>query len=229
MKQPFSTETPDYHADAPLTSYQRAKQEWDDRIGGARVQAKNWRFMALLSMIVSLILLVMLIISLSLDHTVVYVAQVGPGGRVVNVAPLEKSYTPTSAEKEYFLGQFIQLIRSIPLDPVVAKRNWVSAYQFLSARGAQQLNTIMRENNPLKVLGDKTVTVNISDINPISENSYHVDWTEKTIDSSGKLDSTISYSGTFTIMVQPPKTQTAILQNPLGIYIVDFHISTREN
>src|SRR3546814_6243625 len=28
----------------PVTPYQRAAQVWDDRIGSARVQAKNWRF-----------------------------------------------------------------------------------------------------------------------------------------------------------------------------------------
>ena len=31
----------------PETPYQRAAQVWDDRIGSARVQAKNWRLMAL--------------------------------------------------------------------------------------------------------------------------------------------------------------------------------------
>ena len=28
------------------TPYQRAKDEWDERMGVARVQAKNWRFIA---------------------------------------------------------------------------------------------------------------------------------------------------------------------------------------
>ena len=31
----------------PATPYQAAGQVWDERIGSARVQAKNWRFMAL--------------------------------------------------------------------------------------------------------------------------------------------------------------------------------------
>ena len=32
--------------EAATTPYQRAGQVWDDRIGSARVQAKNWRLMA---------------------------------------------------------------------------------------------------------------------------------------------------------------------------------------
>ena len=30
----------------PVTPYQKAAQVWDERIGSARVQARNWRLMA---------------------------------------------------------------------------------------------------------------------------------------------------------------------------------------
>ena len=30
----------------PITPYQKAAQVWDDRIGAAIVQAKNWRLLA---------------------------------------------------------------------------------------------------------------------------------------------------------------------------------------
>lgn len=34
----------------PETPYQRAAQVWDDRIGSARVQARNWRLAALMAL-----------------------------------------------------------------------------------------------------------------------------------------------------------------------------------
>ena len=37
----------------PETPYQKAAQIWDERIGSARVQAKNWRYMAFGSLILS--------------------------------------------------------------------------------------------------------------------------------------------------------------------------------
>src|SRR3546814_18978154 len=37
----------------PDTPYQRAGQIWDDRIGSARVQARNWRYMAFGSLFLS--------------------------------------------------------------------------------------------------------------------------------------------------------------------------------
>ncbi|RVB81196.1 conjugal transfer protein TrbF, partial [Mesorhizobium sp. M7A.F.Ca.AU.002.03.1.1] len=37
----------------PETPYQRAAQVWDERIGSARVQAKNWRVMAFGSLVLA--------------------------------------------------------------------------------------------------------------------------------------------------------------------------------
>jgi type IV secretory pathway TrbF-like protein len=45
----------------PVTPYQKAAQVWDERIGSARVQAHNWRLMALGSLMLSLILAAILL------------------------------------------------------------------------------------------------------------------------------------------------------------------------
>jgi len=45
----------------PVTPYQKAAQKWDERIGSARVQAHNWRLMALGSVLLSLILAAVLL------------------------------------------------------------------------------------------------------------------------------------------------------------------------
>lgn len=37
----------------PETPYQHAAQVWDERVGSARVQAKNWRYMAFGSLVLS--------------------------------------------------------------------------------------------------------------------------------------------------------------------------------
>ena len=37
----------------PVTPYQKAAQVWDERIGSARVQARNWRYMAFGCLILS--------------------------------------------------------------------------------------------------------------------------------------------------------------------------------
>ncbi|OGT21403.1 MAG: hypothetical protein A3C55_01865 [Gammaproteobacteria bacterium RIFCSPHIGHO2_02_FULL_42_13] len=210
------------------TPYQRAKDEWDERMGVARVQAKNWRFIALLSTVVALLSLVMLAVSLSMSQNVVYVAQVTTAGRVVNVSPLQVPYQPAEAQEEYFVTQFVKLVREIPMDPVVAKKNWMDAYNFLTERSSKQLNDYFQKNNPVDSLGKQTISVEITDINPISAETYQVDWIETSVDSDGKASAPANFSGTFSLMVQQPTSQKTILLNPLGIYITNFHISVRE-
>lgn len=229
MKKTFDRDPPHYRSPLSETPYLRAKQEWDHRIGDASVSAKNWRFVAVLSLMISVILLVMLIISLSMDSVKVYVAEVTKAGRVINIAPLQVKYQPTQAQTEYFIAHFVKLVRQLPLDPVVAKKSWLQAYQFLTQRASQQLNLYFTQNNPIASLGKQTVSVKINDINLVGGHSYHLDWTETTFNLTGQIEKQQNYSGMFTITYHQPATQQSIYQNPLGIYILDFQISPQES
>jgi len=215
--------------DVVETPYTRARAEWDDRIGNARVQARNWRLVAILSLLVSAVIVALLIIFLSIDHTKIYVAQVTKAGRVVNVAPLSKPYQPTDAQKEYFISEFIKKVRSLPLDPVVAQQNWQSAYNYLTQAGAKQLDAVMAKMQPQKLLGKEAITVKINDINALSPNTFQVDWTETVFSKQGEQSEVRKFSGVFTVAVSQPKTQAQMLANPLGIYIKHFDVNRRES
>ena len=227
MVNPFKKETPPYRADIPETPYQRAQQEWDERIGSARVQAKNWRLAAFAAMLVALFALIALAVVLATRTEKIFIAEVTQGGKIVNIAPLRTTYNPSVAQKEYFIGQFIEMLRSIPLDPVVAKKNWINAYAFLTQRAATKLNAQLQRDNPIAILGKKTVTVKVGSVNALSDNSFVVDWSERVVGIDGGGAEEKSYSGVFTIAIKAPTTQRDILQNPLGIYIVDFNLSEK--
>jgi type IV secretion system protein TrbF len=228
MTNPFKRETDSYKSGMPVTPYQHAKQEWDLRIGSSREQARNWRMFAIFSLIVSTFLAVIIIIILATHKNNIYIAEVTKEGKVVNVAPLLVQYHPTEAQKEYFIVHFIDLIRSIPLDPVMAKKNWLTAYNFLNSRGSERLSYYFKQNNPLELIGKKTVTVQILDINPISTATMNVNWTETTVNTNGQEEAKKYYSGIFTIAIKQPTKNEEILRNPLGIYIIDFNIKPKE-
>ncbi|MCD6048376.1 MAG: hypothetical protein K0S08_2023 [Gammaproteobacteria bacterium] len=227
MTNEFNQETPTYKTAAPETPYLRARQVWDERIASFALGADQWRKIAFGSILLAFLLLILLFVSLSWHKPSLYVAEVSSGGQVMNVKLLQGSYQPTQAQEEYFITQFIKLVRQVPLDPVAAKNNWLTAYNFLTSRGSTVLNQFFQKNNPLQALSKKTVTVNITDVNPISNNTYQVDWTEESVDQRGQVIGQEKMSGVFTVVVQAPKTEQEILQNPLGIYITDFHISPR--
>jgi type IV secretion system protein TrbF len=227
MKNPFKKEPANFQSAPPITPYQLAKQEWDDRIGSARVQARNWRFLAFVTLFLAIGLLAILLLTISGNKPKLFVAEVSSNGRVVDVMQLQTRYQPTVAQEEYFLAHFVNLIRGLPLDPVVAKKNWLEAYNFLSARGAERLSAYFRQNNPVELLGKKTVTITITTVNPISDKSFAIEWSENTVNLNGQNEGQKNYSGVFTIVIKQPTTQREILQNPLGILIVDFSFSPR--
>lgn len=229
MKNPFKKESVSYKDGEPLTPYQRAQQEWDLRIGSSRQQARNWRILSILSLLVTVLLTIVIIIMFANRKEHIYIAEVTKEGKVVNVSPLLVRYQPTDAQKEYFIANFIDLTRSIPLDPVLAKKNLLTAYNFLNTRGAERLNYYIKQNNPLALLGKKTVTISIQDINPISPDTTNVNWTETTININGQEEGRKDYSGIFTVAIKQPTKNEEILRNPLGLYIVEFSIKPKES
>jgi type IV secretion system protein TrbF len=126
----------------PVTPYQRAGQVWDQRIGSARVQARNWRLMAFGGLLLSTGLSGGLLWQSMQSRVVPYVVEVDKLGEASAVAPLKEGYQPTDPQIAWHLGKFISNVRSVSLDPVLMRQNWLSAYDFVSDRGARFLNEI---------------------------------------------------------------------------------------
>jgi type IV secretion system protein TrbF len=230
MTKPFDTDTKNYASkQVAQTPYQRAKQAWDMRLGSLVNQAKNWRLMAIINGAIGLMLLILLISTLiTTKHKQLFIAEVTATGQIKNVALLKTAYEPTLAQKEYFVSQFIKMIRDVPLDPVAAKKEWTSAYYFLSQRAARKLNQQWQENNPMNALGKQTTTVEVENVDPITNDTFNVTWKETTVLINGTHALTKTYSGVFTTTVVQPKSQEQIMKNPLGIYIVDFNFSAQQ-
>ena len=124
------------------TPYQRAAQVWDERIGSARVQAKNWRLMAFGSLALSLSLAGGLVWQSTHGSVVPWVVQVDKLGQAQAVAPATADYAPSDPQIAWYLAHFIEMVRSLPADPIIVRQNWLQAYDFttdLGLAGAQRL------------------------------------------------------------------------------------------
>ena len=80
----------------PTTPYQRAAQAWDERIGSARVQARNWRLMAFGSLFLSGGLAAALVWTSATGRIVTWVVQVDRLGSAQAVA---RPQTPTTSRR----------------------------------------------------------------------------------------------------------------------------------
>ena len=223
-KQPPENYRPE---DAPETSYQKAGEEWDRRIGDARAQAKNWRLLAL-GLVAANILLVAGIIYQSTKSTVKpYVVEVGREGDVRAIGPAEERlYVPGKPVIDYFMAQWINWVRSIPTDAVVARDNWLKAYAYLRQGSATKLNAIVQREQPLARIGLEMVSVQVKNVIPLSKNTYQVRWEETTYSKEGAITGMKRLTGAFTIEFAPPTSEAELRKNPLGLYISDFSWST---
>ncbi len=208
---------------APVTPYQLAAQEWDMRIGSARRQAENWRIIALSLCALSLLLAGGLIYQSAKATVSPYVVRVNNDGEAQAIAPAGRAnYQPGTREIQYFLSQFVTWVRSVPLDPVVAKNQWLSAYNFLRPRSAVALNAIDQREQPLAKVGVETVTVRIKSVVQLSSKTYQIRWEETTISREGVPTETRGMTGIFTTEITPPTDEKKLRDNPLGLYIEQF-------
>jgi len=202
----------------PVTPYQRAEQMWDERIGSARVQAKNWRLMAFGSLGLSAILAGWGIWQANQSHIVPYVVEVDKLGEAQAVAPAIANYKPTDGEIAWFLAKFTTDVRSLSSDPVLARKNWLEAYDYATNHGAAYLNQFAQEHDPFKGIGERTVSVQITSVVRVSGESFQVKWVEQNFDHDA-ASSTEHWTGILTLITKPPTTAETLRKNPLGIYI----------
>ena len=202
----------------PETPYQKAAQAWDERIGSARVQAKNWRLMAFGSLILSAGFASALVWQSARGTVVPWVVQVDNLGQAQTVAPANADYRPTDPQIAFHLGRFIEQVRAIPADAIIVRQNWLRAYEWTTDRGAAALNDYARANDPFANVGRQQVAVEVSSVIRASPNSFRVAWTERHFEN-GQLSSTERWTAILTIAIQTPRNAERLRANPLGIYV----------
>ncbi len=202
----------------PETPYSRAGQVWDERLGSARVQAKNWRMMAFGCLALSAASSLGLIWQAGRSSITPYVVEVDKLGQVHAVGAAAEAYHPSDAQIAYHLAQFITNVRSLPLDPVVVRQDWLNAYDFTTDRGAAVLNESARANDPFGKIGKETIAVEVTSVVRASPGSFQVRWIERQY-QEGALVSTDRWTAILAVVLQPPTTEERLRKNPLGIYV----------
>ncbi|MBJ7376376.1 conjugal transfer protein TrbF [Sphingobium sp.] len=202
----------------PETPYQRAGQLWDERIGSARVQARNWRLVAFSCLGLTGVLIASNVWQSMQARVAPYVVEVDRLGEARSVAPAIQNYQPTDGQIAWHLGRFISNVRSVSTDPVLVKRNWLDAYDFANDRAAIFLNDYARMNDPFAGIGQRSVSVQVTSVVRASDSSFQVKWTES-IYERGSLARTERWTAMLTVTMQPPKTADALRKNPLGLFV----------
>lgn len=200
------------------TPYQRAGQLWDDRIGSARVQARNWRLMAFGGLLLTTGLSAALVWQSMQSRVIPYVVEVDRLGEARAVAPAGTDHKATDPQIAWHLGRFVANVRSRSLDPVLMREAWLSAYDFATERASLFLGDYARASNPFGEVGRRTVSVQVTSVVRASDSSFQVKWTEQAYER-GSLADTSRWTAILTVKMQPPRVADVLRKNPLGIYV----------
>ncbi len=79
----------------------------------------------------------------------------GRSGHAVPGPPMHRRRTTSRAQT---------LVRSLSIDPIVVRQNWLDAYDYTTDRGAAVLNDYARTNDPFARIGKESVTVQITSV-----------------------------------------------------------------
>src|ERR1700741_3568950 len=113
-----------------VTPYQKAAQVWDERIGSARIQARNWRLMAFGSLLLSGGLAAALVWQSTQGTLTPLVVEVVHLGQAQAVAPATPFYQPTDPQIVFHLARFIEDVRGLPSDAIVLRQSWLRGSRF---------------------------------------------------------------------------------------------------
>ncbi|NTE90326.1 conjugal transfer protein TrbF [Agrobacterium tumefaciens] len=202
----------------PETPYQRAGKAWDERIGSARVQARNWRLMAFGSLFLAGGFASALVWQSTRGTVVPWVVQIDRFGEAQATAPAVADYRPTDPQIAWHLARFIEQVRSIPADAVIVRQSWLRAYEFTTDRGAIALNDYARANDPFTKVGKTQVSVEISSVIRASPDSFRIAWVERTFEN-GQLSGIERWTAILTVVIQQAGTAEKLRANPLGVYV----------
>lgn len=206
------------------TPHQKAMHAWAKRLVSARREARGWRFVALGSTSLSMVLGLACVISAGRTEVLPYVLEVErlSGTRATNLA----SSAPSDAQIAYFLARFVKNVRSLSSDPIVVRANWMDALNYVTDRGAQALNDYARRANPFMQIGSRPVTVEVLYVLRASESSFEARWKEHTYEA-GAIVKSENFTG-ITEIIFKPINMAETLRNPLGLYVHAF-IWSRDN
>jgi len=202
----------------PETPYQRAGQLWDERIGSARLQARNWRRMAFGCLALASGLCGGVLWQSAQSRVTPYVVEVDRLGEARAVSEAEAAFRPTDPQIAWHLARFIRNVRSISLDPVVMREDWLDAYAFATQRGSQFLGDYARASEPFAHVGQRTVSVQVTSIVRASDKSFQVKWTEIAFER-GSMAGRSNWTAILTLVTKTPANAEVLRKNPLGIYV----------
>ncbi|HEY7391836.1 MAG TPA: VirB8/TrbF family protein [Bryobacteraceae bacterium] len=203
--------------------YIAARHEWDERYGGIITRATNWRRVALLASATAFLAVGGLLWFAAHSRVVPFVVLVDQLARPVASGVADETTAKDDRLKRAALFGWLENLRTVTTDGVAQRKAIDRVYaQIANASPAQTfVSEFYRANQPFMRAQTETVAVEVRSVLATSDRTYEVEWDETTRDLYGAIKARERWKGSFTIALNPPKDESIIRINPLGLYIVN--------
>ncbi|GLS34921.1 conjugal transfer protein TrbF [Mesorhizobium tianshanense] len=208
----------------PDNPYLAARQEWNERYGSYVKAAASWRIVGITGMALAVISTAYALYQSTQVKLVPYIVEVDKLGTAASVGfPQQIEYADPRVVRAT-LGGFVSNFRSVTPDTVVQKQYIDRTYSLLrtSDPATEKVNAWFRGNSPFDKARNATVAIEVTNIVPLSNQSYQIDWTEYERDRKGKETAVRRFRGIATVTLTPPQDEGIIRLNPIGLYLRDF-------
>lgn len=213
-----------------FTNYEKAVEAFEKQLLNISKALHTWKILAFICLGIAFLALSGNIYLSTRSTLVSYVIEVDEAGNAKAINPVyQKNYEPKEEFLIYSLKEFVRNFRWISLDPVVQNSLYSKAMNLLTEPMQEKLKEISLEENLSNLIQEKyTRDVQINSAIKVAgtKNTYQIKWREILYSSSGDILLNKTLVGIFTISIEQPKTLQELDRNPLGVYIVDFHITT---
>jgi type IV secretory pathway TrbF-like protein len=208
----------------PETPYREPQQLWDRRMGSSLVHTRTWRTAAFASLALAAAMSAGVVVLALRPAAVPFVIEASDSGEARLVGPAVSAYEPGDAQLSWHLARFVEMIRSLPSDPIVVRQNWLRAYDWATQAGAQVLNAMAEQETPFAKVGKTTIAVEVLSVVRASPDSFQLRWRESAY-SNGTLTGVERFTGVATVVIDPASSPERLSRNPLGLYVHSFNWS----
>ena len=213
-----------------FTNYEKAVEAFENQLLNISKALHTWKILAFICLGIAFLALSGNIYLSTRSTLVPYIIEVDEAGNAKAINPAyQKNYEPKEEFLIYSLKEFVRNFRWISLDPVVQNSLYSKAMNLLTEPMQEKLKEISLEENLSNLIQEKyTRDVQINSAIKVAgtKNTYQIKWREILYSSSGDILLNKTLVGIFIISIEQPKTLQELDRNPLGVYIVDFHITT---
>jgi type IV secretion system protein VirB5 len=207
--------------------YLAARREWDERYGDLITRARNWRTLAIICAVTTLVATGGLMWLSAHSRIVPFVVLVDNLGRPLASGIAEQATVNDDRLKRASILAWVGDFRLVTSDGMAQRKAIDHVYaQIASGSQAQAfVSDFYRAIPPFKRAQIETVSIDVNSVLPTSDRTFEVDWVETTRDLYGAVKGIDRWKGSFSIALNPPTDERLARINPLGVYVTNVSLA----